>query len=193
MSLEAKGDRLNYRRKSIEVLGLGGNITPRTPSEETARSNKFTFKVKPSWKTGSRSRKNIEDPEEKIAQVSRDLERGVAILHYVCAFIGDTNYEYNGYYGYFGLAVWCFSLTLHFSFDFYDAFAVYQSAWGPALGVFFVAFCTLSYWTVTRTVPWVAVALRTLRDDSIGGYTYFKTIEITSFVCRVSSPTLKIK
>ncbi|RDD43455.1 hypothetical protein TrispH2_004148 [Trichoplax sp. H2] len=185
MSLEANTNRLNYRRKSIEVLGLGDNITPRTPnSAGEGTKSKFNFKIKPSWRSGSKSRKGPEDPEEKIAQVSRDLERGVAILHYVCAFIGDTNYEYNGYYGYFGLAVWCLSLTLHFSFDFYDAFAVYQSAWGPALGVFFVAFCTLSYWTVTRTVPWVAVALRTLRDDSIGGYTYFKTIEITSFVCK---------
>lgn len=109
------------------------------------------------------------------------LKSTLSSLYLLTSFFGHKNCFHRNRF-LLGLGLWITNILIHFTMDFYEAYAIFGGAWATAVGMYLITFVTASSCLAKITLPWLENSLMLLYEA--GGYP--ETLRIMKIVLKVS-------
>ncbi|XP_028409950.1 uncharacterized protein LOC114532605 [Dendronephthya gigantea] len=92
------------------------------------------------------------------------LKSTLSSLYLLTSFFGHKNCFHHKCFR-LGLGIWVTNILIHFVMDFYEAYAIFGTAWATVIGMYLITFIVASSTLAKTTLPWLENSLIMLHES----------------------------
>ena len=92
------------------------------------------------------------------------LKSTLSSLYLLTSFFGHKNCFHHEWFT-LRLGLWTTNVLIHFVMDFYEAYAIFGTAWATVIGMYLITFVIASSTLAKTTLPWLENSLMMLHES----------------------------